>query len=134
MFPRTADLTLAVALALAGAGACKSSEPATGSAQQAPVATAKDPAAAKQLVAAGAVVVDVRTPEEYAGGHVPSAVNLPVQTFAPDDVDKLTGGDKSKPVVVYCASGRRSAKAKAALEAAGYTHVVNGGGHDDLVP
>lgn len=131
---RSTDLTLAVALAAATVGACQSSEPATGSAQQAPVATAKDPAAARQLVAAGAVVVDVRTPEEYAGGHLPTAVNLPVQTFAPADVDKLTGGDKSKPVVVYCASGKRSAKAKAALDAAGYTNVVNGGGYDDLVP
>lgn len=130
MTPRSA----ALALLLAAAGACQSSEPAKDPAQQVPVATAKDPVAAKQLVAAGAVVVDVRTPEEYAEGHVINAVNLPVQTFAAADVDKLTGGDKSKPVVVYCAAGKRAAKAKAALDAAGYTTVVNGGGYDDLVP
>jgi rhodanese-related sulfurtransferase len=126
--------SIALGLALVAAGACQSSEPAKGSAQQAPAATAKDPAAAKQLLAAGAVVVDVRTPEEFADGHVTNAVNLPVQSFAPADVDKLTGGDKSKPVVVYCAAGKRAAKAKASLEAAGYTNVVNGGGYDDLVP
>jgi phage shock protein E len=48
------------------------------------------------------------------------------------EVEKLVAGDKARPIVVYCASGSRSAKAKAALEAAGYSTVVNGGGHDDL--
>ena len=123
-------MRFALALLLALAACQDTSKPAT----PAPVAAAQDPAAAKQLLAKGAVVVDVRTPEEFADGHVANAVNLPVQTFAPADVDKLTGGDKSKPVVVYCAAGKRAAKAKAALDAAGYTTVVNGGGYDDLVP
>ena len=47
---------------------------------------------------------------------------------------QLVGGDKAKPVVVYCASGARSRKAQQQLEAAGYTNVVNGGGYDDLAP
>jgi phage shock protein E len=94
----------------------------------------KDPATARKLIAGGATVLDVRTPEEYADGHVPSATNLPVQDVAQRiaDVDKLVGGDKTKPVVVYCAKGGRAAKAKQALEAAGYTNVVNGGGFADL--
>jgi phage shock protein E len=45
---------------------------------------------------------------------------------------KLTSGDKSKPIVVYCAAGSRAAKAKRTLESAGYTQVVNGGGLDEL--
>lgn len=95
---------------------------------------AKDPAAAKALIAAGAVVVDVRTPSEYGEGHVPGASNIPVAEIGKRvaEVDELVGGDRSKAVVVYCAAGGRAAKAKSALEAAGYTHVVNGGGLADL--
>jgi phage shock protein E len=96
------------------------------------VTVQKDPAQAKQLIAQGATVVDVRTPDEFNGGHLPQATNVPIQSFDVAAVDKLVGGDKSKPVVVYCAKGGRAQKAKDQLEAAGYTHVVNGGGFDDL--
>lgn len=94
----------------------------------------KDPAAAKQLIERGAVVIDVRTAEEFATGHVPSATNIPVDELGDrlPEVTKLTGGDVHKPVVVYCASGHRAGKAQAQLAAAGYTQVVNGGGLDDL--
>jgi len=57
---------------------------------------------------------------------------VPIQSFDVGAVDKLVGGDKTKPVVVYCARGGRAQKAKDQLDAAGYTHVVNGGGYDDL--
>lgn len=92
----------------------------------------KDPAQAKQLIAQGATVLDVRSPDEYASGHLPQATNVPLQSFDVAAVDKLVGGDKSKPIVTYCAKGGRAQKAKDTLEAAGYTHVVNGGGYDDL--
>jgi phage shock protein E len=92
----------------------------------------KDSTTAKQLIAQGATVLDVRNPDEFAGGHLAQATNLPVSTLDVAAVDKLTGGDKAKPVVVYCAKGGRAQKAKEKLEAAGYTHVVNGGGYDDL--
>jgi phage shock protein E len=92
----------------------------------------KDPTIAKQLIATGATVLDVRNPDEYAGGHLAQATNMPVNSLDLAAVGKLTGGDKAKPVVVYCAKGGRAQKAKEALEAAGYTHVVNGGGYDDL--
>jgi rhodanese-related sulfurtransferase len=97
-------------------------------------AVQKDPVTAKQLIAQGATVLDVRSPDEFAGGHLPQATNMPVQSLDPAAVDKLVGGDKTKPVVVYCAKGGRAQKAKDKLEAAGYTHVVNGGGYDDLTP
>lgn len=129
-----------VLLLLAIAACSKSpSKPADDKAAPAPpaghvtgVAMQRDPAQAKQLIAQGATVLDVRTPDEYAGGHLPQATNMPIQSFDVAAVDKLVGGDKSKPVVVYCAKGGRAQQAKEKLEAAGYTHVVNGGGFDDL--
>jgi len=95
---------------------------------------AKDPASARKLIADGAFVLDVRTPDEYAAGHLANAANVPIQEFAQRmaEVEKLAGVDKARPVVVYCAAGRRATKAKQQLEAAGYTNVVNGGGFDDL--
>ncbi|MEO8553434.1 MAG: rhodanese-like domain-containing protein, partial [Kofleriaceae bacterium] len=94
----------------------------------------KDPAEARALIAKGATVVDVRTPDEFAAGHLETAKNVPVEDLANrlGEVDQLVGGDKTKPVVVYCASGHRAGKAKEQLEAAGYAHVVNGGGYYDL--
>jgi rhodanese-related sulfurtransferase len=94
----------------------------------------KDPAKARQVIAAGgAVVLDVRTPEEF-GDHLPTATNVPVDDLPKRlaEVDHLAGGDKAKPIVVYCHAGGRAARAKRALEAAGYTNVTNGGGIDDL--
>jgi rhodanese-related sulfurtransferase len=121
------------------AAACSKSEPAASPPQQGPAASSpspitKDPAAARQAIAAGAIVLDVRTPEEYSGGHLDNAVNIPVDEFADQlpRVAQLAANDKTKPVVVYCAAGRRAARAKQVLDGAGYTHVVNGGGYNDL--
>jgi rhodanese-related sulfurtransferase len=124
-------LALLLALSLA---ACSKSEPPPPPPAPTTAKPAKDPEAAKKMIAAGAVVVDVRTPQEFGEGHLPQATNIPIQDFAQRiaEVDKLTGGDKTKPVVVHCATGNRSGKAKQQLEAAGYTQVVNGGGLDDL--
>jgi len=126
-------MRLALLLALSFAACSKSESPAPPPAP-ATAKPAKDPAAAKKMIAAGAVVVDVRTPEEFGADHLPQATNIPIQEFAQRiaEVETLTGGDKTKPVVVHCATGNRSAKAKQQLEAAGYTQVVNGGGLDDL--
>ena len=112
-------------------GACSRSEPPP---PAPPPAATKDPAAATKLVAAGAAVIDVRTPEEYAQDHLPQAINIPVQDLANrlPEVEKLVAGDKARPIVVYCGTGNRAGKAKATLDAAGYSKVVNGGGLDDL--
>jgi rhodanese-related sulfurtransferase len=114
-------------------GACFRSElpPRT----QTPAPTNKDPAAARELVAAGAVVIDVRTADEYAEAHLSHAINIPVQEL-PDriaEIETLVAGDRTRPIVVYCAAGSRAAKAKAQLDAAGYSNVVNGGGLGDLL-
>lgn len=86
------------------------------------------------IAAGGAVVLDVRTPEEFGDDHLPTATNVPVDDLANRlaDVDRLAGGDKAKPIVVYCHAGGRAARAKHELEAAGYTNVTNGGGLRDL--
>lgn len=112
-----------------------SSTVATGApAPEAPAKKKKDPEAARKLIAEGAVVIDVRSAEEYSKEHLQQAPNIPVDEFAGriGEVDKMVSGDKTKPVVVYCAAGSRAARAKQSLEAAGYTNVVNGGGYDDV--
>ena len=68
---------------------------------------------------ANALILDVRTPEEYARGHVPGAVNIP-HTEVEARLDELSG-DKDRPVVVYCERGGRAGQAEATLLAAGFT-------------
>jgi rhodanese-related sulfurtransferase len=70
---------------------------------------------------ANALVLDVRTPEEYGGGHVPGAINVP-HTEVAERLEEL-GDDRSRPVVVYCERGGRAAQAEAALLAGGFTDV-----------
>jgi len=94
----------------------------------------RDPALAKRLVEEeGAVLLDVRTPEEHAEGHIEGSVNIAHDQIDAQlaEIEKLTGGDKNKAIVVYCRSGGRAGKAKASLQAAGYTRVTNVGGMSD---
>lgn len=85
-------------------------------------APAKAESEAHQLVAKGALLLDVRTPSEFASGHLANAVNIPVQ-----ELEQRIGeaGPKDRPIVVYCRSGRRSAMAKSMLEKAGYAKVLD---------
>ncbi|MBL8935554.1 MAG: rhodanese-like domain-containing protein [Archangium sp.] len=78
-------------------------------------------AEAKALVKAGAVLVDVRTPEEFAAKHLDGAVNIPI-----DDLEARKAElPKDKDIVLYCRSGARSARGKSLLASAGYTRVHN---------
>ncbi|MGI2855086.1 rhodanese-like domain-containing protein [Shewanella algae] len=88
------------------------------------------PEVALTKVAQGAMLVDVRTPEEYAEGHLPEAINIPFEQIV--EVFAKQGIAKNTPVVVYCRSGRRSGIAKESLDNAGYQAVYNGGGYDTL--
>jgi rhodanese-related sulfurtransferase len=72
---------------------------------------------ARALVAAGAVVVDVRTPQEFAAGHVPGAKNIPYDQIRARAAE--VGGPQT-PVVLYCRTGRRSAIAIQTLKELGY--------------
>ena len=71
----------------------------------------------------GAVLVDVRRPDEYGQGYIPKAVNIEVT--APDFAQRVAVLDKTAPTYVYCRSGARSAKAAEQLVQAGFTNVHN---------
>ena len=75
---------------------------------------------ARALVEAGAVLLDVRSPEEFAAGHIPGATNLPVQQLSERTAEL---GPKQRPLVVYCRSGARSAQAASLLREAGFARV-----------
>ncbi len=81
-----------------------------------------DGATAKLLAASGAKVVDVRTPGEFASGHVPGAVNIPF-----DELPRRAAeiGPTSTPVVLYCRTGRRSGIASDALQKAGFSKLYD---------
>ena len=70
-----------------------------------------------------ALFIDVRSPEEFAGGSAPNAINIPIGTIE-SNLDKFKGHDQ---VVVFCKSGGRSSRAKAILEKNGIQNVINGG-------
>jgi phage shock protein E len=85
---------------------------------------------AQQLIADGALVLDVRSPAEFAGTRHPLAKNIPVDALPGriKEIEKLAGNDKARPIVVYCAAGGRASMAKSTLEQAGFTAVTNAGG------
>ena len=75
--------------------------------------------------AAGAVLLDVRTSQEYQDGHIPGSQNVPLQQL--DKVEEVTE-NKDTVLYVYCRSGARSRQAVSLLQAMGYTNVHNIGG------
>jgi rhodanese-related sulfurtransferase len=77
-----------------------------------------------ELVVHGAIIVDVRTKGEYAGGHINGSVNIPLDKLV-DNLNKLKS--KNSPIITCCASGVRSASAKGILTSRGFTNVHNGG-------
>ena len=73
----------------------------------------------------GAVIVDVRSEDEYAQGHIPGAINIPYENI--ESICK-TVLDKDTPIYSYCLSGSRSSKAVKVLKTMGYTQAINMGG------
>jgi phage shock protein E len=88
-----------------------------------------EPAELEQRIESGQapVVLDVRTPEEYAAGHIPGALNIPHTELA-SRLGELSAG-KSEEIVVHCASGKRAGIAERVLLDAGYTRVRDLDGH-----
>ncbi len=76
----------------------------------------------------GAILLDVRTPQEYAEGHIPGSRNIPLQEL--DRTVKIAN-HKDTPLFVHCLSGGRSRQAAAVLKQMGYTNVTNIGGIAD---
>ena len=75
--------------------------------------------------AENAVLLDVRTPQEYGEGHIPGSKNVPLQTL---DKVRSVVENKDAELFVYCYSGARSRQATAMLQHMGYTNVQNIGG------
>ena len=75
--------------------------------------------------AENAVLLDVRTPQEYGEGHIPGSKNVPLQTL---DKVRSVAENKDTELFVYCYSGARSRQATAMLQHMGYTNVQNIGG------
>lgn len=86
-------------------------------------------AAALMQTESGYLILDVRTPEEYAERHIPGAVNLPNETIGTEAPPQLP--DKEQLLLIYCRSGNRSKQAAGKLAALGYTNVVEFGGIND---
>ena len=74
---------------------------------------------ALELMDKGAIVIDVRSADEYNEGHIKSAINIPV-----DKIESITY-DKDQTLIVYCASGVRSSNAVNILADMGYTSLYN---------
>lgn len=107
-----------VLLSAAAFGGCSRPVDAqSGASDGAATASASPGAEAKRRVAAGAKLIDVRTPAEFAAGHIEGAVNIPVADF---EKRLAEIGDTNTSVVVYCRSGNRTKAAMAALKRAGY--------------
>ena len=125
-------LLVALPLAACAAGPTRHAATAHGAAATPPGAGAAPVdtvpgAKARELVRAGATLLDVRTAEEFAAKHLDGAVNVPVDVV----VAKPDVGPKDAPLVVYCHRGRRAARAVEALRASGYTNVVSLGAMDN---
>ena len=72
------------------------------------------------------IILDVRTIEEYEGGHIPGAVCVPNETIGEEAVEGLP--DKEQMILIYCRSGNRSKQAAAKLVEQGYTNIYEFGG------
>ena len=132
---RTVALALAavVAATLVTSG-CSGSSDSTVAVSAGPTASAAPTAGAElgaaQFAAAlkrpGTTILDVRTPQEYAQGHLPGAVNVDVSS--PDFAAQVATLDPSAPYAVYCRSGNRSGVAVATMAEQGFTNAYHLGG------
>ena len=77
----------------------------------------------KGLIDDGAFLVDVRTVDEFAGGHAKGSVNIPLDKI----LTQLPKFKNKKNIIVFCRSGGRSSQAKQMLEQNGFNNVINGG-------
>lgn len=77
-----------------------------------------------QLVKSGAIILDVRSKGEYAGGHIKGSINISVDQLS-KNLNRFKNKDQA--IITCCASGMRSSSAKSILKSNGYTQVHNGG-------
>jgi len=119
---RMAVGAMAVA-AIIGVSGCSSSDPTGSSASQSTGQhmTASDFSTA--MAKPGTIVLDVRTPAEYASGHLPQAQNIDIE--AGDFATKIASLDKNATYAVYCRSGNRSGVALEQMAGVGFTHLYD---------
>ena len=121
-------LAAAAVLGLAGCGYKDAGkEPVAG--ENSYVQISMDEAVAMMEEETDYVILDVRTPEEFAQKHIPGAVNVPNEEIGDDEIAELP--DKEQLILVYCRSGNRSKQASEKLAAMGYTNVYEFGGIND---
>ncbi len=121
---RVSGLALGIAFALTGT-ACSTQADAPQVAAQAPAFQGQHVSPSEWAAAAaepGVMIVDVRTPEEFAAGHIAGAVNADVESA--DFVGLISALDPSKDYAVYCRSGNRSRAAIDTMTGLGYTNTV----------
>lgn len=82
-----------------------------------------------QFIQGGALLVDVRTPQEFNVRHLDAAVNYPLNTIH----SSFAHIDKDQLIVLYCRSGNRSGQAEAHLRGAGFTNLHNAGGLNEML-
>lgn len=82
-----------------------------------------------ELINQGAIIVDVRSKGEYAGGHIKGSLNIPLDQLS-ENLKKFKS--KEQAILTCCASGMRSASAKGILKSKGYTNVHNAGAWQNL--
>ena len=119
---RMAVGAMAVA-AIIGVSGCSSSDPTGSSASQSTDQhmTASDFSTA--MAKPGTIMLDVRTPAEYASGHLPQAQNIDIETG--DFATKIASLDKNAKYAVYCRSGNRSGAALEQMAGVGFTHLYD---------
>ena len=105
----TSLLIAAALLALTGLAGCSSDSGVA------------DNARLRELQAQGAPAIDVRTAGEFEAGHIPGAVHVPLESLT----SAVEGWDLSAPVVLYCATGARSAEAAQVLRSLGFERVYD---------
>jgi phage shock protein E len=115
-------LAMGLVAGLLGAGLAAATRSGPDSAAQRREPGKVDGAQARRLVAEGATLVDVRTPAEYRAGHIAGALNVPVDQLLQRAAEL---GDRDRPVVLYCRSGRRSALAARKLRELGFEQVYD---------
>jgi rhodanese-related sulfurtransferase len=124
------DIILALAILAATVIGCGNSANATVPATTTPAAAVKNVnvAQAQELIQAnqsntGFIILDVRTPEEYAAGHIANAMNIDYS--APNFSDEVNRLDKTNTYLVYCHTGARSAAASQVMQGLGFKDIYN---------
>jgi phage shock protein E len=84
-----------------------------------------------ELLEQGALLIDVRSAEEFEGGSIESSLNIPHSEI--DMLAQAIGDELDRKVVFFCGSGKRAERAKTQLEALGYTGIFNASGYDALL-